>query len=295
MKKNILIIILVLLVLGLAGYICYDNGLFKKKDNQQKEEKIVEEELALDDSRFIDLYNEFAFDAYSKDINSQKDLGLNGDKLISMGMSSIKESDLEKTNEKNKEGSLFYSLKLDDFDKGIKKYLGSDFEYDPSTLVGEVKTCMKLGETSSDPESMEGDCFTFEKYDKTSNKFYGVFSPVGGYGFEWYPSKALNIYNQEIEKAVLKGDTITVTTKVIYYDEDYDEDANSGNIVVNYFSDRAKKNKIDTKTYAYKAHDENKYTIKASEFENVGHIIYTFKHDKDLDSYYFYSAVEEKE
>ena len=293
MKKNILIVVLVLIILGLVGYICYDNGLFTKKEDKQKEEKIVEEELELDDSRFIDLYNQFAIDAYYTDIKSQDSLNLKEYELFSMGLSLAEPSDFVKTDQKDENDSYIYTLKYDVFNKGIEKYLGSDFGFDPATYKYETgkyedPMCIKLEKY---PEGVKDSCFSIIKYDQTNNEFYGVFSAVGGMNIQkWYPSDILDINVQEIEKAVLKGDTITVTEKVIYYNED----ADNGKMVVDIYSDRDKKNKLDTKTYTYKDGDEKKYKIKVSDYDNCGHIIYKFKYDKKLDSYYFYSAVEEK-
>ena len=74
----IIIILLVFIILCLVGYICHDKGVFGNKESSEnytenadkidnnKSEETSPEEIALDDSRFIDIYNKLKSYTYWK-------------------------------------------------------------------------------------------------------------------------------------------------------------------------------------------------------------------------------------
>ena len=78
MSKNIIIIILMLMIIGLAGLMCYDKfvvnkepektKIIEKKEETKKEEMTKEEELSLDSEMVKKLYSPFRHHTYEADM-----------------------------------------------------------------------------------------------------------------------------------------------------------------------------------------------------------------------------------
>ncbi|MBQ6477362.1 MAG: hypothetical protein IJI43_02900 [Bacilli bacterium] len=282
-NSKILIIFLVLIILGLVGYIAYDKFVVKDSNEPVEEEKEEEkeEELSLDDSRFNDIYEKVSSIAKHKDVPNLS--SLTEKDYPSIVFRDLSSTDFIKIDEKTEWGDNYYTIKYDAVDKIIKKYFGSDFKYNPDGFVD-----ASLAITGIDtPKDSVGSGLTIISYDSQSKLYKVRFSGIGGTSID-----LAKLIDEEKSKAVLKGDVITLTTSVIYITPTSNFDKEE--VRYDVYSDREKTKSLLSKTYSFS--EAKNITIKPTDFEDCGHLVYTFKYDDTLDSYYFVSVVtKEKE
>ena len=287
----ILVVLLILVIIGMGGYICYDKFVAKSEfstniNESNKSNKSNSEELDLSDSRFSNLYDAFDIFAYNNDLNHNN---IKNNQLSFIALRDLKESDITKTSEQTQLGSYYYTLNLSTVEANVKKYLGSDYQFEPTHLVKQSVA------VSFNPDNVGNGLQVIEYNSET--KTYKV--TFGGIGSGVY-GPSINVTTQEKSKAVLKDDTITLETKAIYYTSKDIADGSGiiTSVTYDFYSDRAKTNKVDTRTYNVGEIDKNTgllsiygINVNASEFSKYSTIVYTFKLDSNTGNYYFVSAI----
>ena len=286
------IIILVLVIICFVVYIAYDKGyIFKskqtkekstpvEKDNKsKKEDKTIEptsgevKEIDLDDSRFIGIYKKLAKYTYS--MNRENGYKSFSDKdLATIAIKNFKESDFEKTSDKDKEsGYTYYKFKGDTIVKHLKNYFKSD------VTINKEKISDLFVATNV---NFDGSGMQIKSYDKDKDEYKVTFGGIGGTS-----GPSPKITARKIISAEKKEDgSIKVVEKAIYYTSTTFND----DMYFNIYSDPSNNYSIDGKHFKVsnvtnEKIDVNDYSDKAS---TITHI---FKLDKETGDYYFASSV----
>jgi hypothetical protein len=243
--KTGLIVLLIIIILGLVGYICYDKGIikFNNTNNQESNNTTTETEtdIALDDSRFINVYKKLEGYFYS----SNRENGYNSFtnlELAGIGWSLVQDSELTKTPSKDQYGNDYdlISFKGDLLNSKIKDYFADGVSIDKTKLTDTL--LVELLEDGSHP--LCGG-ISIKSYDSTTDTFTGAIAPICG-DIGYLPKIEL----RKIVSAKLKGDTITVTEKAIYYTESFvTYTSEEPRYFYSIFGDANKASLIDSKTF----------------------------------------------
>lgn len=278
-------IILVIILMGgclVGGYFINESGILsskeeptKKEDKKKEKKEEKEEKLSLEDGKFINIYNELKSYTYNKNReNGYK--GFSDVELSTIAIDKLVEGDLTKTGEKDEWGRPYYTFSSNKLVEYLKESFGKDVTFNFSSIVNKehgYETKISFG---------EGSGMSIISYDDSTKNYKVRFFGLGG----TTPPKA-TVVERKITSAVLKGDTITVEEKAIYYKNDVDLTSNKS--VYNIYSDSAMSNTIDTKNYDLDKVDKETISVE-SYMDKASTITSTYKLDKDSNKYYFVSS-----
>ena len=152
-SKNIIIVLLIVMIIGLAGFICYDQFVVKKENEKpaaKKNEETTKEEIkqivySLDDPKISKLIDRLLVGVY----NDHLEDFTNDKKVLAKDVSNLRAYDIAQYNEfyEDVEGKDGVSkLKKDKFtleemNLAIQKYLGKDYVFDPMSIDYKGDTC----------------------------------------------------------------------------------------------------------------------------------------------------------
>jgi hypothetical protein len=285
--KTGLIVLLIIIILGLVGYICYDKGIikFNNTNNQESNNTTTETEtdIALDDSRFINVYNNlhtfFAYKSRENGVNSFSD----EDKVYVVRYyirKNLQNSDIVKTSEKSSDYGYYYSLKGSYATDAIKLLFGSNCQFDKNSLV---KASYRI--VVETPYVGDGGTVVIDSYDSVTDLYKIHFE--SGIDLEpVYNGYFPKIISNSIVSAKLKGDIITVIEKAVFIDTKID----GNNCTYLIYKDSAKTNLIDTKVFDSTNADNVNTTISAADYTDTSVITSTYKLDTTTNLYYFIGA-----
>ena len=273
----IILLIVVIIILVIGGN--KKNGNIKNKNNiNNNESSVKSEKIALDDSRFKDIYDILKTYTYQKN-RSDGYQSFNDQELMKIIIGDLKESDFVKTSEKEIDGwndYTIYTLDNSIVVNYLKKYFGDNVRIDGIKVVNpgfSYRTNLNIDNNSG--MSIIG--FDNEKY---KIKWVGTGGTSG---------PAPKISERKIVSATLYNNEIVVKEKVIYLE--YPQ-SNSEPIIYNVYSDSNKTNKIDTKEYTNDNINSGVITVE-DYLDKASTITTTFAYDKVNDRYYFKSSVIE--
>ena len=271
--KNIIIVVLTIIIIGLLGFITYDKNILGIKDKlspkhtieqetrKEKEEK--EEELSLTDESFLGLYK------YTED-RSNGYKSFSAKELGQAVIHEVKVEDITMLEEKSNIGYPYCTFKASIIENKLKEVFGPKVGIDKNGMIG------------ISGENINGG-FQVESYDKETDTFRCRTYPTGHVSG---PSPKTT--ERALTKAVKKGDTITVTERVIYLKSESTKEVATYHI----YSDKSYSNEIDTKTIDNTdwKNIENLVITVEDYLEKAGTIIYTYQLNKDTGNYYFVSS-----
>jgi len=277
-KSKWIIIILVIIIICMAIYYCFDKGYIKvnfsgNNTSTSESTEAKEEDISFTDSKFINIYNDLGDSIY----NAQRTNGYSSFTLDDLKdivalylKKNLKENDFTKTSEKDEWGRFYYTYKGSFVDDVLKELFGTTIKYDKSSLLSNG---VMLSFVMPD-----GNAMMTTLYDATTDTYKCWFGGSGGTS-----GNAPIITKRVITSAKIKDNTITLVEKAIYYDVDY-----ASNTTYKIYSDLAKKNLIDTKTYDESNADTSKQTISVEDYgDKVSTITSTYKLDNTTNTYYF--------
>ena len=285
------IILLILIILGLVAYIAYDKGLILKDKTETKENNAINEDntntratkdIALDDSKFIDIYNKLSKYTYKMNRENGYDSFLDKE-LATIGLKQFKESDFTETEEKDQGQQSYYTFNSSTLIKYLKDYFGSEVKVNNEKLVGHyVATNVNFNGSGMRIISYDG-----------KDTFKVSFSGIGGTSG---PQPRIN--ERKLISAKEIGDKIVVEEKAIYIDTNYDYSNNKINytiygepestIGIRY--DDHYRISIDYKTFN---NDEglNNQSINIDNYlDKASTITHIYKLNKETNKYYFVSS-----
>ena len=299
MKKNkgtiIIIVLLSIIILGLTTYICIDKGvIFKNNQKELTEEKTESEEstekwenIALDDSRFIDLYNILKKYTYESSRGAGAD-DFNNQELSMLAFATADYSNVTFTEtSKDQNGNITGTLDFSKSDISLKNIFGKKTEIDFSKTKeynGWTANSVYNLPRNNSLEKLNITCgFHIDSYDKNTNKF--EIKIVNGCGGTTGPSA--KTIERKIISAKTNGDTIEVVEKAIYIDAPAVYDDNFNYIV---YTDPTKIKYIEYLNFnqnevVNKEINVNTYINEAST------ITHTFKLNKETNKYYFEKSI----
>ena len=299
-NKGLIIIIIILVVALLAGgtFAAYDKGLiFNKKDNSSDNSEVKKddnnenikednsednksnngsvktENLSLNDSRFINLYNILENYTYEQNRTGYESFTKNEIAKIVVDNVEYKASDFVKTDVANKYEYLsdeYYTINASLFENNALEIFGDNITFNKQNIVG-----------SEVYVSVLNNYIRFEEY-VVSNDTYivGLFSS-GALG---YPHPILDL--RKIESATLENNTITVKEKAIYVEK--------GDDIYRYsiYGGPNKSNYIDTKVF--NESNINNETISVNSYlDKASTITHVYKLNSKTGKYYFEKSVIE--
>lgn len=299
-NKGLIIIIIILVVALLAGgtFAAYDKGLiFNKKDNSSDNSEVKKddnnenikednsednksnngsvktENLSLNDSRFINLYNILENYTYEQNRTGYESFTKNEIAKIVVDNVEYKASDFVKTDVANKYEYLsdeYYTINASLFENKALEIFGDNITFNKQNIVG-----------SEVYVSVLNNYIRFEEY-VVSNDTYivGLFSS-GALG---YPHPILDL--RKIESATLENNTITVKEKAIYVEK--------GDDIYRYsiYGGPNKSNYIDTKVF--NESNINNETISVNSYlDKASTITHVYKLNSKTGKYYFEKSVIE--
>ena len=292
-KKNktpiIIIILLVFIILCLVGYICYDKGVFGNKESSEnhtekadkidnnKSEETSPEEIALDDSRFIDIYNKLKPYTY-RESRSDGYQSFTDHELLQIIEKELKESDFVETTETTELGGYHYTLYTLENSVVInylKKYFGNDVVVNGEELI-------EPSFAYSTNLDFHGNGMSIIDY--ADGKYKVMFSGGGGGVGGPLPK----ITERKIISATIENNEIVVKEKAIYWGIPSEQEM----ITFDVYSDVNKKNKIDSKEYT-EDNIANEIVTVEDYLDKASTITTKFAYDQDTNSYYFKSSVIE--
>lgn len=299
-NKGLIIIIIILVVALLAGgtFAAYDKGLiFNKKDNSSDNSEVKKddnnenikednsednksnngsvktENLSLNDSRFINLYNILENYTYEQNRTGYESFTKNEIAKIVVDNVEYKASDFVKTDVANKYEYLsdeYYTINASLFENKALEIFGDNITFNKQNIVG-----------SEVYVSVLNNYIRFEEY-VVSNDTYivGLFSS-GALG---YPHPILDL--RKIESATLENNTITVKEKAIYVEK--------GDDIYRYsiYGGPNKSNYIDTKVFN-ESNINNKTISVNSYLDKASTITHVYKLNSKTGKYYFEKSVIE--
>ena len=295
MKKNIFIILLLIIVLALLAYIGYDKFLTKEEPTKEEATPAVVKtdstwsDIKYDDSRITEIYDimhEFSYKASR---------GAGIDDFTNVELSTIgfvvgtpTKDDFKKTGE-DQYGNASGTLKLDAFDKGLEtifnKKRSIDFNKVSSYSSYGAMVSYKLKADVGGYGAITSTCgFNIKSYDKATNTIN--VDLIDGCGGTSGPSAKI-IYTK-IASAMEKDDVIVVKEKAIYISTGGYDNTTTYNI----YSDPGHTQYIDSKSF--KDYELEKSVISVESYmDKASTITYTFKKNEDTNKYYFVSSIIE--
>lgn len=299
-NKGLIVVIIILVVALLAGgiFVAYDKGLiFNKKDNSSDNSEVKKddnnenikednsednksnngsvktENLSLNDSRFINLYNILENYTYEQNRTGYESFTKNEIAKIVVDNVEYKASDFVKTDVANKYEYLsdeYYTINASLFENKALEIFGDNITFNKQNIVG-----------SEVYVSVLNNYIRFEEY-VVSNDTYivGLFSS-GALG---YPHPILDL--RKIESATLENNTITVKEKAIYVEK--------GDDIYRYsiYGGPNKSNYIDTKVFN-ESNINNKTISVNSYLDKSSTITHVYKLNSKTGKYYFEKSVIE--
>lgn len=276
-KITIVVIMLVIVViLGIVSFVCYNKEIFKNEKNVEEKNKITREKLALDDERFIGIYEKLKSYTYST-VRANGYTSFMDDDLNTICAGELVNTDFTDTGELTQFGTKYYSFSGSKCDDVLVKYFGNATSFNKDYLVGNT---LKAGVNFP-----EGDGMTVESYDANTDTYKVYFSAVGG-----VESTLAKIESRKLVSAELVGDEIIVEEKAIYVMDNYTgvEDK----ITYTVYSDPDLTDIIGTNSYTI-AEVANQ-TISVDDYLDKSSIItYKFKLNPKTNEYYFVSSIIE--
>lgn len=299
MKKNkgtiIIIVLLSIIILGLTTYICIDKGvIFKNNQKELTEEKTESEEstekwenIALDDSRFIDLYNILKKYTYESSRGAGAD-DFNNQELSMLAFATADYSNVTFTEtSKDQNGNITGTLDFSKSDISLKNIFGKKTEIDFSKTKeynGWTANSVYNLPRNNSLEKLNITCgFHIDSYDKNTNKF--EIKIVNGCGGTTGPSA--KTIERKIISAKTNGDTIEVVEKAIYIDAPAVYDNNFNYIV---YTDPTKIKYIEYLNFN-KNEVVNKEINVNTYINEASTITHTFKLNKETNKYYFEKSI----
>lgn len=301
MKKNkgtiIVIVLLSIIILGLTTYICIDKGvIFKNNQKELTEEKTKTESeestekwenIALDDSRFIDLYNILKKYTYESSRGAGAD-DFNNQELSMLAFATADYSNVTFTEtSKDQNGNITGTLDFSKSDISLKNIFGQKTEIDFSKTKeynGWTANSIYNLPRNHSLEKLNITCgFHINSYDKNTNKF--EIKIVNGCGGTTGPSA--KTIERKIISAKTNGDTIEVVEKAIYIDAPAVYDDNFNYIV---YTDPTKIKYIEYLNFN-KNEVVNKEINVNTYINEASTITHTFKLNKETNKYYFEKSI----
>lgn len=301
MKKNkgtiIIIVLLSIIILGLTTYICIDKGvIFKNNQKELTEEKTKTESeestekwenIALDDSRFIDLYNILKKYTYESSRGAGAD-DFNNQELSMLAFATADYSNVTFTEtSKDQNGNITGTLDFSKSDISLKNIFGKKTEIDFSKTKeynGWTANSVYNLPRNNSLEKLNITCgFHIDSYDKNTNKF--EIKIVNGCGGTTGPSA--KTIERKIISAKTNGDTIEVVEKAIYIDAPAVYDDNFNYIV---YTDPTKIKYIEYLNFN-KNEVVNKEINVNTYINEASTITHTFKLNKETNKYYFEKSI----
>lgn len=296
-KNNVLVIVISLLlivIVGLVGYICYDKEIiFSKGKNEEVKETNVEKEnvkgdwkdISLNDSRFYSLYENLKGFTYDRSRGAGYE-DFNRIELASLayGTAQVNKDDFTVISTDEKTGGIKATFNPDIVKDQIKEIFNKDvtIDYDRIKEINFYSISTNYGLKVSD-NYVKGCGFTIDSYDKTSNKLTVDF--IDGCGGTSGPSAVIT--PRKIISAKEKDDTIVVKEKAIYYDVNYYDDANHVSMVTyNIYGDSTKNNYLADVNST--TDDIGNVTISVDSYLDQASIItHVYKLNPKTNKYYF--------
>ena len=299
-NKGLIVITIILVVVLLAGgtFVAYDKGLiFKKKDNSSDNSEVKKddnnenikednsednksnngsvktENLSLNDSRFINLYNILENYTYEQNRTGYQSFTAAEIAKIVGDNVEYKVSDFVKTDVANKYEYLsdeYYTINASLFENKALEIFGDNITFNKQNIVG-----------SEVYVSVLNNYIRFEEYVASNDTYIvGLFSS-GALG---YPHPILDL--RKIESATLENNTITVKEKAIYVEK--------GDDIYRYsiYGGPNKSNYIDTKVF--NESNINNETISVNSYlDKASTITHVYKLNSKTGKYYFEKSVIE--
>lgn len=216
--KNVIIVVLVLAVIGLSGYLCYDKFLSNDKDDKPvvketkeetttekgtEEKTTTEKEIEVEEKKDVVVYSvddpkiSKLIEKLNIQIECDKLVGIiNVSKLESKNVSSLVAYHVALKNEFLNKGKA--TISLEEMNQAIFKYLGADYKFDPTSINYKGVSCPPY------------------YYDKNSKTFKKQQTACGGacqYGTSYKIVKAVD------DDGILKLDTRIVFVGDYYYSD----------------------------------------------------------------------------
>ena len=302
MKKNkgtiIIIVLLSIIILGLIGYICYDKGIIlnnKSKEEVMKNHKTTKEEtnkseewkdIALDDNRFIDLYNILKKYTYENGRGAGAD-DFNNQELSILAFATADYSNVTFTEtSKDQNGNITGTLDFSKSDISLKNIFGQKTEIDFSKTKeynGWTANAIYNLPRNNSLEKLNITCgFGINSYDKSTNKF--EISIINGCGGTSGPGATIT--ERKIISAKTNGDTIEVVEKAIYiHTHSYEN-----NIYYIVYADPSHTKNLDYQNFEVNEVSTKEININAY-IDEASTITHTFKLNKETNKYYFEKSI----
>lgn len=281
----VVIVLLVLALLGAVGYIAYDKGwiLSDKKETKERNETTTNnnstnkneksKDIALDDSRFMTIYEKLR--GYTYSMNRENGYKSFQDKeLATIALSESEKEDYTKLDEKNIEyGSNYYTFAGTVLDKYLTKYFGQSVTIDKNRIkLLRVSTHINF--------DMQGSAIIIDNYDEKTDTIRVTIAPDGGTS-----GPMPKIIARKIVSAKQKDNDIIIEEKAIYYTERGDSNKEWFNI----YEDPFHSQYIGSKEFEINNIENGE--INVDEYiDRASTITHTFRLDKDTNKYYFVSS-----
>ena len=287
MKKNKIIILIIIILVAIIGIcLAYSKGLvFKKQEsNDEKVDQIKEENLNLNDERFINLYNELKDYTYEQNRISYESFTQNELAKIAFDSIQFKKTDFTKTNDISDFGTNYYLIKASLFQDKISEIFGENVKFEKEKAIG---TGIKVVE-NVEPENTYMSIYSYNKDDDTYTVIFGAS------GVPLLPYIKFDL--RKIVSATLSDDTITVKEKVIYVDYSVSAGESTDMIVycriynLNHYE--ANSPYIDSKTY-HSDKDSGKVLSVDSYLDKAATITHIYKLNKTTGKYNFVKSTIE--
>ena len=290
-----IVIALVILILGLIGYIYYDDKVTILSSSEEKESKTEKEvteggnwkDIALDDSKFYSLYTTLKGFTYDRSRGAgYKDFNRIELAALAYGTAEVSKDDFTIISTNTEDGSTKASFNPNVVTKNVKEIFNNDdisIDYNRIKSIDFYNISAQYELTNSNIDKYISSCgFNIDSYDETTNKLTVDF--YQGCGGTTGPSA--KITERKIISAKEKDDTIVVVEKAIYYEmTSYDN-----NVRYNIYGDNTKQDFLGDVSSSQDqisnvAINVDSYLDKAST------ITHTYKLNADNNKYYFVSSV----
>lgn len=282
-----LLVVLIIIIIAMGCFIAYDKGLIFSNDTDKKETgtnvnnnnqdqniTIEEKEIALNDSRFLPIYEELKEYTY-KNNRENGYSSFTEYELATIAYTNLQQADFTATSEKTHYGDPYYTFKGNTALNYLKKYFGNNVSLNNNIMIGKSITINV---------NFNGSGMTIVSYDNNTDTFKVKFAGVGGTG----PGSP-NIIDRKITSAKIKNDVITVEEKAIYTKATYN--ANHNEVVYSVYADPTMSKVLDSQLL-FDVNTINNQSINIDKYINsASTITHTYKLDQNTGNYYFVSSV----
>ena len=304
-NKGLIVVIIILVVALLAGgiFVAYDKGIiFKKKGTSSDNSEVKKddsnkdssdeyasdgnnknnagssktENLSLNDSRFINLYNALEDYTYEQNRTGYESFTKNEIAKIVVDNVEYKASDFVKTNQSDSYGRQYYTISASLFENKAVEIFGDNITFNKQDIVG-------LGTVVEGVEDGNSG-MQINSYDQNSDKFFVTFGGIGSGTFGAHATLDL----RKLESAVLENDAITLKEKAIYVDS-YETDCGAyscSKLMYSIYGGPNKFKYIDEKTFDM--NNVSNETISVSSYlDKASTITHVYKLNSKTGKYYF--------